>query len=327
MAQQIVDIGVCYGTVADNLPLATDAINLYKKYGVHKLRLFDPNHDVLQALSATASGIIVTLGVKNQDIPNIAASIEGATSWFTTNVEPYLNNVAIHYISVGNEAIPGEFASSILPAIQNLQAIFDDRQLDQLFLTTTVATTVLGVSYPPSASIFSPEVRGTIVDILKFLSTKEYLPLMINAYPYFAYASDPTNVRLDYVLFTATEPVVVDGDLKYTNLFDAIVDSFYWAMEKEGITNVEVGVTESGWPSAGNGNFTTKELASTYNKNFVNHIVSKIGTPKRPGAYIEGFIFALFNENQKPDGIERNWGLFYPDLSPVYPVFQSFNRS
>lgn len=32
-------------------------------------------------------------------------------------------------------------------------------------------------------------------------------------YPYFGYAADPTNIRLDHVQFTALGPVVHDGDL------------------------------------------------------------------------------------------------------------------
>ncbi|KAK0570985.1 hypothetical protein LWI29_009459 [Acer saccharum] len=118
-----------------------------------------------------------------------------------------------------------------------------------------------------------------------------------------------------------TEPVVIDGDLKYYNLFDAMVDSFIWAMEKEGVSDVKVLISESGWPSAGNGKLTTPQLAATYNKNFKDHILSLKGTPKRPNMYIEGFIFATFNENQKPASVEQNFGLSYPNMEPVYPVF------
>ncbi|KAL3532686.1 hypothetical protein ACH5RR_006207 [Cinchona calisaya] len=315
-----IDIGVCYGMVADNLPSATEVISLYKKYSIGKLRLFDPNPDALQALRG--SDIDVTLGVKNQDIPIIAAGIEGATSWFTTNVQPYINDVTFAFISVGNEAIPGEFASNIARAMINLQAVLSDHNLNGITVTTTVATFVLGISYPPSASIFSPEAQSAMVDVITFLSIRGS-PLMVNIYPYFAYASDPDHVRLDYVQFTAQDPVVVDGNLSYYNLFDAVVDAFYWAMEKQGVTNVGVAVSESGWPSAGNGDFTTPELASIYNKNFVQHVLSNVGTPKRPGAYIEGFIFAMFNENLKPNGVEQNWGLFYPNKEPATQVFDT----
>ncbi|XP_027173982.1 probable glucan endo-1,3-beta-glucosidase BG4 [Coffea eugenioides] len=313
-----IGIGVCYGMVANNLPSATDVISLYKKYNIGKLRLFDPNPDALEALKG--SGIDVALGLKNEDIPSIATSTEGAESWFTTNVLPYLSNITFSFISVGNEAIPGEFANDVAPAMSNLQAVLNDHNLNGITVTTAVATMVLGVSYPPSAGQFSPETKGALADVLSFLSIKGS-PLMANVYPYFAYASDPDQVRLDYALFTAKDPVVVDGNLSYHNLFDATVDSFYWAMEKQGVNNVGVAVSESGWPSAGNGGFTTPELASTYNRNFMQHVLNMGGTPKRPGAYIEGFIFAMFNENQKPSGIEQNWGLFYPNMQPVYAVF------
>lgn len=154
----------------------------------------------------------------------------------------------------------------------------------------------------------------------RFLSAQGS-PIMINVYPYFAYAADPVNIRLDYAQFTATSPVVQDGSLSYYNLFDAIVDAVIWAMEREGVTDVSVAVSESGWPSAGNGNYTNPDLASTYNKNFVNHISTNAGTPKRPKAFIEGFIFAMFNEDQKSAGVEQNFGLFYPNMNPVYNVF------
>ncbi|PON55608.1 Glycoside hydrolase [Trema orientale] len=126
--------------------------------------------------------------------------------------------------------------------------------------------------------------------MIRFLSLRG-LPLMINVYPYFEYAADPVNARLDYALFTATSPVIQDGSLSHYNQFDATVDAFVWTMEGEGMPGVDIVVAESGWPSAGNGVYTTPNLAATYNRNFVRHILSHAGTPKRPGDYIEGFVF------------------------------------
>ncbi|KAK2642907.1 hypothetical protein Ddye_024670 [Dipteronia dyeriana] len=314
-----VDIGVCYGLLGDNLPPATDVINLYKKYGVEKTRLFDPNPAALNALRG--SGIKVIVGIRNEDLPNLAASPAAVTTWFSTNIEPYLKDVLFSVIAVGNEIIPGVYAPNILPVMQSLQNILNAKGLGSTIrVSTVVAAVTLGSSYPPSSGAFTPEASSTLKGVLTFLS-QQGSPLLINVYPYFAYAGDPVNVKLDYAQFTATAPVVTDGSLSYYNLFDAVVDAFFSAMEKEGVSNVNVTVSESGWPSAGNGDFTTPQLAATYNRNFINHITSNKGTPKRPNAHIEGFIFATFNENQKPAGTEQNFGLFFPNMQPVYPVF------
>ncbi|KAL7238199.1 hypothetical protein ACSBR2_004320 [Camellia fascicularis] len=285
--------------------------------GINSMRLFNPNPSALQAL--IGSQIHVSLGVRNQDIPSIALSQYAAKSWFATNLEPYLNDVVFSYITVGNEAIPGNYASYIASAMQNLQNILNAGNLASTTkVTTVVSTGILGTSYPPSGA-FSLEARDNLIKILGFLSAQGS-PLVVNVYPYFAYAAEPANVHLDYAQFTAKGPVVLDGNLRYQNMFDAIVDACYWAMEREGVTDVGVVVSETGWPSAGNGNFTTPELAATYNRNLMEH-AAKNGTPKRPLARIEGYIFAMFNENRKPDGVEQHWGLFHPTMEPVYPLF------
>ncbi|KAF8388739.1 hypothetical protein HHK36_025419 [Tetracentron sinense] len=313
------DIGVCYGMQGNDLPAATDVIGMYTKYGIEKLRLFDPVPAALEALKG--SKIQVVLGVRNQDLPNLAASQDGANSWYTTNVAPYVNDVKISYIAAGNEAIPGEFGQYIAPAMQNLRAVLDSNEMAGIKVTTVVSTATLGTSYPPSNGVFLAEVAEGMTDILKALSSGgTSSSLMVNVYPYFAYAADPANVRLDYAQFTAIGPVVHDGNLSYSNLFDAIVDAFYWAMEKVGVTDINIGVSESGWPSAGNGNFTTPTLATTYNKNFINHVL-KNGTPKRPQTLMDAYVFAMFNENLKTAGVEQNFGLFFPNMQPVYPVF------
>jgi len=312
------DIGVNYGMVGDNLPPQVTVIQLYKKYSLGKIRLFDPNPDALKALRG--SGIDVTLGIKNQDLPSIASSVDSAKAWFDANVQPYISDFNFQYITAGNEVVPGDLAQYVLPAMHNLHTIISNYKYTGLRVSTAVASSTLGTSYPPSSGVFAEAARADMVGIINFLSSTSS-PLLVNAYPYFAYASDPINVRLDYAQFTAPGPVVRDGNLSYSNLLDAMLDAFYWAMEKEGVSSVDLVVAESGWPSAGNGNFTTPQLAQTYNKNFVKKFLAKQGTPKRPDHYLEGFIFAMFNENRKPPGVEQNFGLFNPDGTPVYPVF------
>lgn len=47
-----------------------------------------------------------------------------------------------------------------------------------------------------------------------------------------------------------------------------------------------------------------------------------IGTPRRPDDILDIllFIFAMFNEDEKPVGFEQNWGIHFPNMDPVYPL-------
>ncbi|XP_010045861.2 probable glucan endo-1,3-beta-glucosidase BG4 [Eucalyptus grandis] len=311
------DVGVCYGMLGDNLPSPAAVVQLYQRYKIGKLRLFDPNPDALAALRG--SGIEVTLGTKDQDLQSIASSVDAAKTWFDTYVQPFIGSVNITYLAAGNEVVPGDLGKYVLPAMQNLQRVINDYGHSGIRVTAVAHGSSLGNSYPPSSSTISDKARDDMVGILKFLSSSGS-PLLINIYPYYAYISDPATVRLDYAQFTATGTVVQDGSLGYSNLLDAMADSFYWAIEKEGVTNVNLVISESGWPSAGNGDFTTLELARTYNQNLVKRFLANTGTPKHPDRSLGGYIFGMFNENQKPAGIEQNFGLFNPDGTPVYDI-------
>ncbi|KAF8389449.1 hypothetical protein HHK36_026144 [Tetracentron sinense] len=309
-------IGVNYGLLGDNLPTPDKVIALLQSRNIQKIRLFDPNHDVLNALEG--SGIEVVLGVLNQDLNQLATDPSFATIWVNTHVIPYASTVHFKYVSAGNEVIPGPLSMYVLPAMQNLVNALRSANLG-IPVTTCVSTQVLGSSYPPSNGVFSEDVAPNMVPITRFLEANQS-PLLVNIYPYFAYASDPVNIRLDYALFTAADVVVTDVYMGYRNLFDAIVDAAYVALEKAGGASVEIVVAESGWPSAGNGDIATIGNAESYVNGLIDHIESGVGTPRRPGRVVETYLFAMFNEDLKPAGTEQNFGLYYPDMTEVYHV-------
>ncbi|KAM0953057.1 putative licheninase [Dioscorea sansibarensis] len=315
-------VGVNYGLNGNNLPNPATVVQLFKSHGIQKLRLFAPNSQVQQALEGT--NIYVSLGVVNTDLANLAGNQAAANEWVQTNILPFRKTL-YEYLTVGNEVIPGPNSQYVAPAMRNIKTALNSAGLRQIKVTTVLAGIALSSSFPPSQGVFSAEATPAITAVLQFLNEQE-VPnrvLMVNVYPYFAYAADPQHVTLEYAQFTSPGIVVKDHGLGYQNLFDAMVDAFYAAMEKvEGGSTVGIAVSETGWPNGGQSAITSPVLAQTYNQKLIDH-VKKSGTPKRPSYLMDVFIFAMFNENQKPSGVEQCFGLFYPNGQPVYSV--SFN--
>ncbi|KAJ1291238.1 hypothetical protein BS78_02G302000 [Paspalum vaginatum] len=104
---------------------------------------------------------------------------------------------------------------------------------------------------------------------------------------------------------------------------------------------MRVTVTETGWPSGGGPHRGRAQMtleaaadgapaaatvanAQAYNNYVINRVLSgDTGTPHRPDADMDVYIFALFNEDLKKTGpddtTERHFGLFYPNETKVYP--------
>lgn len=141
---------------------------------------------------------------------------------------------------------------------------------------------------------------------------------MVNPYPYFGY--NPK--ALNYAIFKRNRGLYDRFTrLTYTNQFDALLDAVYSAMKALGpYGDVEIAIGETGWPSVCDGwDACSVANARAYNGGLIRHLAQGKGTPLMPNRRFETFIFALFNENQKPGPIaERNWGLFRPDFTPVY---------
>ncbi|KAL6853819.1 hypothetical protein ACP4OV_019848 [Aristida adscensionis] len=310
-------IGVNYGMIADNLPSPDKVIALYRAKNITDVRLYHPDTAVLAALRG--SGLGVVLGTLNEDLARLAADAAFASSWVKSYVAPFAGAVRFRYVTAGNEVIPGDAAAHVLPAMRNLESALRAAGL-AVPVTTAVATSVLGASYPPSQGAFSAAALPAVGPIVSFLASRA-TPLLVNVYPYFAYAADPSSVPLDYALLSApaAPAAVTDGGVAYSNMFDAIVDAVHAALERAGGgQGVEVVVSETGWPSGGGAAGATAQNAAAYVNNVVRHVAG--GTPRRPGKAVETFIFAMFNENQKPQGVEQHFGLFEPDMSEVYHV-------
>ncbi|KAJ1255448.1 hypothetical protein BS78_K217800 [Paspalum vaginatum] len=276
-------IGVCYGTHGTGLPSAADVVQLYRSNGIAGMRIYSPDTTILGALRGSGIAVIV-------DATNLDALVADAPGWVQANVLPYKDDVSFKYIAVGNE-VEGANTHKILPDMQSLSD----------------ALSVAGL--------------GGSIKVSTFLAGNGS-PLLANIYPYFAYRDANGAIDLNFALFQPSNTVVHDdGGRDYTNLFDAMADAMYSAMEKEGGSGVPIVVSESGWPSGGGstGGAETVENARTYNQNLINHVGN--GTPKR-SAPLETYIFAMFNENQKTgDETEKHFGLFNgSDKSPVYPI-------
>ncbi|OMO54463.1 Glycoside hydrolase, family 17 [Corchorus olitorius] len=309
-------IGVCNGRIADDLPSEQDVVTFYQINGIEAMRIYDPNQLTLQALKGT--NIQLILGVPNAVLQSLTNPL-AATDYVNTNIVSYFPAVKFRYISVGNEVKPTDPESQfVLLAMQNVHnALVSANLHDQIKVSTSVEPSLLGQSYPPSSGVFSEISCPYITPIINFLTSTQS-PLLANIYTYFSYIGDTKNIDLCFALFMSPGIVVQDGSLGYQNLFDATLDALYSALEKSGAKDMEIVVSESGWPSAG-GMAATLDNARTYYQNLINHV--RNGTPKRPGKPIETYLFAMFDENQKgPAATEQHFGLFSPNKQPKYPI-------
>jgi exo-beta-1,3-glucanase (GH17 family) len=319
-------LGVNYGQVADNLPSPQDAAVLLRALKATKVKLYDADARVLSAFAG--SGVDFTVGVPDNLVPRLASNPSAAAAWVRANIIPHLPATSITTITVGNEVLTGTDTTmlrSLLPAMESLHAALAACNItSHIAVTTAHSLAVLSSSFPPSSSAFRHDLLPYITPLLAFLA-KTNSPFLINAYPYFAYKGDPGSVDLDYVLFQSNAGVLdAATGLRYGNMLHAQVDAVRAAICAADYGRaVEIQVSETGWPSQGDGDEAgaSPQNAARYNGNLMKLVAQSKGTPAAPGEPLQVYVFALFNENQKPGpASERHYGLFKPDGTPAYDV-------
>ncbi|XP_075499567.1 glucan endo-1,3-beta-glucosidase 11-like isoform X1 [Primulina tabacum] len=321
---EVESLGINYGQVGNNLPPPEKVLDLLRSLRVTKARIYDTNPQILTSFANSNVELIVT--VENDMLASLMDPNQ-AFQWVYTNIRPYFPATRITRISVGNELFTGgdtTLMSYLVPAMVSIHAALVRLGLDQFIkISTPSSLAVLQESFPPSAGCFRPELNAIMPQFLQFLAATK-APFWINAYPYFAYKDDPSNISLDYVLFNPNSGMIDQNTkLRYDNMLYAQVDAVIFAMYRMGYAGIEVGVSETGWPSRGDSSEigATLENAAIYNRNLFRRQSENEGTPMRPKKKLEIYVFALFNEDLKP-GLtsERNYGLFQPDGTVAYSV-------
>jgi hypothetical protein len=346
-------VGVNYGRIGNNLMDPAAVVQLLKKNGITTVRIYDTDPTVLSAMANTGINLVVAL--PNELVASAAADPNWALQWAKSKLMPHYPATDIRGVTVGNEVFQQakQLTAQLLPAMRNVQAALASLGLaDAVKVTTPLAFDALKVSFPPSQSAFQDDIAQSVMSpMLDFLEqTGSYL--MVNIYPYYTYTSQPDVIDLSYATFRPNAGVVdPDTGVRYSNLFDAQLDAVYYAMDNlDGSSSsseraavgtmlarrrrrVRVKTGESGWCSyCDSAVGATKENAQAYNANLIQHALSSgsgsaattafsslAATPYRPDYDISVYIFALFNENDKPAD-EQNFGLFYPSGQPVYQV-------
>uniref|UniRef100_A0A0C9S907 glucan endo-1,3-beta-D-glucosidase n=1 Tax=Wollemia nobilis TaxID=56998 RepID=A0A0C9S907_9CONI len=317
-------IGINYGQLGNDLPPPKKVAQLLKGLKIKKVKIYDYNPEILQAFANT--GIEMWIAIPNGDVAAMTDT-QQAMAWLKQNLSPYLPDTKIVGISVGNEIYTGDDAAlmtNLVPAMQSLHVALVGMGLDSTVkISSAHSIGVLGNSFPPSAGSVKAELVNYMKPHLEFLALTG-APFWLNAYPFFAYKDNPVNISLDYVLFQPNQGMNdPNTNLHYDNMLHAQMDAVYTAVTAMGYGNLEVRVSETGWPSMGDSDEIGASIknAARYNRNLLLRLAQNQGTPLRPTASLQAYIFALFNENQKPGPTsERNYGLYKPDGTMVYPV-------
>ncbi|XP_058765031.1 glucan endo-1,3-beta-glucosidase 14-like [Vicia villosa] len=318
------NFGINYGQIANNLPSHSRVAALIKSLNVTRIKLYDADPNVLSTFSNSNVEFMIAIG--NDNLQNMRDPIKAQT-WIQQNVQPYISKTKITAINVGNEVLGNNDLNSyinLLPAMQSVyNALVNLGLSQQVTVTTSHSYVILSSSFPPSSGSFREDLVQYIQPLLSFhAQTKS--PLLINAYPFFAYKGDPEHVSLNYVLFQPN-PGSVDPatNLHYDNMLYAQIDAVYAAIKALGHNDIEVKISETGWPSKGDADEVGASLqnAEIYHTNLLKRIAMRQGTPAKSSVPVDIYVFALFNEDLKPGpSSEKNYGLYYPDGTPVYSI-------
>ena len=236
------------------------------------------------------------------------------------------NPLKIHYryVAVGNEpflvAYGTQFQNDTYYAMKNVYNSIVKVGLSNQVKVTIPFNADVFMNTVPSKGQFRPDVKQNVRQIVALLDQTNS-PFIVNIYPFLDLTQQSTFPQ-EFAFFDGTAHPLVDGSFTYSNVLDASFDLAITALSSIGYSSVQVVIGEIGWPTEG-GIYANISTAQRFNQGLINHVLSKQGTPLRPGTTIEAYLFSLFDENKKsvlPGNFERHWGVFTFDGQAKYPL-------
>ncbi|MFS7908160.1 putative glucan endo-1,3-beta-D-glucosidase [Helianthus anomalus] len=143
-------------------------------------------------------------------------------------------------VTVGNEPFlvgyKDKYINSTLLVLKSIQKALDDAKLGDKIKASVPFNGDIYMSPPwrplPSAGLFRPEVFDEVEDITDFLA-KNNAPFIINIFPFFSLVMGDSGFRVDYAFFNGADGIQ-DGNIEYTNVFDACFDTCVSAFKQIG---------------------------------------------------------------------------------------------
>nr|XP_043618375.1 glucan endo-1,3-beta-glucosidase 8-like [Erigeron canadensis] len=319
-------LGVNWGTQASTPLDPKYIVQMLKDNKIKKVKLFDSDHWTVSHFAGT--GIEVMLGIPNLHLKKFSKDYDAVQDYVRENVTDHLRDhggVNIKYIAVGNEpflkAYKGAFEKTIFPALKNVQKALNEAGLGKKIKSTIPqnADVYDSGSQGPSAGNFRQDIRDVMVQISRFLDQNN-CPFMVNIYPFLSlYEND--DFPMEFAFFDGGGQGVQDGNIRYTNMLDANLDTLTYSLKKAGVRKLKIVVGEIGWPTDGHKQANVK-IAQKFYDGLLKKLATNKGTPLHPG-YIEVYLFSLTDENQKsvaPGYFERHWGIFRYDGQPKFAI-------
>ncbi|KAL3530928.1 hypothetical protein ACH5RR_010250 [Cinchona calisaya] len=322
-------IGVNWGTAASHPLPPAQVVQLLKANNVNKVKLFDTDPVVLQALSG--SSIYVTVGISNSMLRSLNSSLKAAVSWVHDNLTRFVSDgsggVRIEFIAVGDDSFLQSYGEQFYPfvvgAAANIQTALTKFNLaDRVKVVIPCSFDAFqSESGLPSKGKFRPDVNKTMSEVLTFLS-KHGSPLFVTISPFMSYHQNK-NVSLDFALLQETARPRNDSYRSYRNSFDLSYDTLVTALSTAGFPHMDIVIGQIGWPTDGAAN-ATPSIAQAFLKGLMDHLDKISGTPLRPrDPPLETYIFSLLDEDQRSTAagnFERHWGIFTFDGQAKYQI-------
>lgn len=259
--------GLCFGRKATKLP--TDhVLKVIKEKNISKMMLDCTDNrgsDILKAVSndpVLSSRMKFVLWVR--DLAPLANELS-AKQWVSEYIEGYesiVSDICVGEVTVGctfdifNNAMQN--LKSLLPASIKLSAMVNMSILEGTYYA----------NMPPSLCKLTADARQ-LLTLLYTLNCGQF-PLFVCMIPYFMMSgkAKPENC----LLIDGAQTYMRDGQYNYTQVFNAMLDSIWCALNKElpelRMANLNA---VSGWPTDGPKDEASPKNAKIYIPNFVKH--------------------------------------------------------